>query len=194
MVVLTMSCLSILFSVAILSLHHQRGEPRRVPNIVRCIAFSIIAPILCLKLKSTKIKRNVIRQNSTIRKKSFTENMPDLFSLDGHCNCPAMQPLHSADEYETFRADDNGTCDLELKQLQERQDTVNDLINWLHRKHKSELNEDISFQEWRDVAFVADRLLFVLFLVLNITATAIILSMRPQQDISGFNPISVSNT
>ena len=193
MVVLTMSCLSILFSVAILSLHHQRGKPRRVPNIIRCIAFSIIAPVLCLKLKSTKIKRNIIRQNSMTPKKKFSDNKPDLFPLEGKCLRPAMQPLNTADEYETFFADDN-TCDLELIHLQERQDAVNDLINWLYRKHKSELNEDISFQEWRDVAYVADRLLFVLFLGLNVIATAIILTMRPVQDISGFLPISVSNT
>ena len=129
-----------------------------------------------------------------IPRKNFSENVPDLFSLDGHCGCPGMQPLNPADEYDAFRADENGTCDLELRQLQDRQDAVNDLITWLHRKHKSEMNEDISFQEWRDVAFVADKLLFVLFLVLNITATAVILSLRPQQDISGFHPISVSNT
>lgn len=189
MVVLTMSCLSILFSVGILSLHHQRGKPRRVPNIIRYIAFTIIGPALCLKLKSTKLKRNSIRQNSLVHCKKMSDNVPDLFPLDGQYHNTGI-PLNNMEEYESFVHDD-GTCDPELKHLQERQDAVNDLINWLHRKHKSEMNEDVSFQEWRDVAFVADRLLFVLFLTINIIATAVILTMRPAQDISGFIPITV---
>ena len=104
---------------------------------------------------------------------------------------PAV-PLNNIEEYETLFQEEP-TCDLELRYLQKRQEAVNDLINWLHKKHKLELNEDVSFQEWRDVAFVADRLLFVLFLTITIIATAVILTIRPAQDITGFVPISVSN-
>ena len=186
MVVLTMSCLSILSSVAILSLHHQRGKPRKVPKLIRGVAFSVIAPVLCLKLKSTKRKRNTVRQNSRTPKKSFSD-IAEIFPMKSHAS---VNPANGIEEYETMCQEDT-MRDLELRRLQERQDAVNELINWLHKKHKSEINDDMSFQEWRDVAFVADRLLFVLFLVLNIIATAVILSMRPEQDVSGFEPISM---
>ena len=188
MVVLTMSCLSILSSVAVLSLHHQRGKPRQVPKIIRCIAFTIVARVLCLKLKSTKRKRNSVRQHSRTSKKSFSD-IADIFQLD---SSGPLNSIHAFEEYETSVQDEQ-MRDVELRHLQERQEAVNELIHWLHRKHKAELSEDVSFQEWRDVAFVVDRLLFVLFLILNIIATAVILTMRPAHDASGFVPISVSD-
>jgi hypothetical protein len=49
----------------------------------------------------------------------------------------------------------------------------------------------MSFQEWRDVAFVIDRLLFVIFLIVTIVATAGILSLRPEQSLSGFTEIKI---
>lgn len=49
MVVLATSCLSVLSSVLVLSIHHQRGPPSRAPSWLRKFCFKVITPILCLR-------------------------------------------------------------------------------------------------------------------------------------------------
>ncbi|XP_005113501.1 uncharacterized protein LOC101859545 [Aplysia californica] len=49
MVVLATSCLSVLSSVLVLSIHHQRGRPSRPPLWLRRFCFSIISPLFCIR-------------------------------------------------------------------------------------------------------------------------------------------------
>lgn len=49
MVVLATSCLSVLSSVLVLSIHHQRGPPSRAPTWLRKLCFRVIAPLICLR-------------------------------------------------------------------------------------------------------------------------------------------------
>ncbi|KAL4216813.1 Neuronal acetylcholine receptor subunit alpha-7 [Mactra antiquata] len=95
-------------------------------------------------------------------------------------------------EYDRLLAESNlNDIDPVLRHYRDKQNCVNELIQWLHRKHNIECIEDVSFQEWRDVAFVMDRLLFVLFLVVTVISTAAILSLRPDQDLNGFTEIKI---
>ncbi|KAK3754271.1 hypothetical protein RRG08_050935 [Elysia crispata] len=48
MVVLATSCLSVLSSVLVLSIHHQRGRPSRAPLWLRRLCFSLVARLLHL--------------------------------------------------------------------------------------------------------------------------------------------------
>ena len=49
MVVLATSCLSVLSSVLVLSIHHQRGRPRRVPGWLRYVVFRVVARLVCVR-------------------------------------------------------------------------------------------------------------------------------------------------
>ena len=183
-----MSCLSILFSVGILSIHHQRGKPSRCPEVIKFIVFSLIAPLLCLKLRSSgHVKRNSVRGKPSRPKRSFPDK-PEIIQLDGRCDVSEVE-----EEFETFMTEQSlPDFDLDLRNFQEKQNSVNELIQWLHRKHRTETIEDLSFQEWRDVAFVLDRLLFVVFLVVTVISTVAILGMRPEQALTGFTKVHVN--
>nr|KAG5694689.1 hypothetical protein BaRGS_010015 [Batillaria attramentaria] len=52
MVVLATSCLSVLSSVLVLGIHHQRGKPRRVPNWLRFLVFGVISRVVCVETYS----------------------------------------------------------------------------------------------------------------------------------------------
>ena len=52
MVVLATSCLSVLSSVLVLSIHHQRGRPRRVPGWLRYVVFRVVARLVCVRTYS----------------------------------------------------------------------------------------------------------------------------------------------
>lgn len=188
MVVLSMSCVSILLSVYILSLHHQRGKPRRCPKFVKTLAFTIFAPLLCLKLRSSgHVTGSYKRRESARNSDKSSREKQEMIHLDGIKEHRTLE-----EEFEELLYDvDLSGMDPVLKHYQEKQNSVNELIHWLHRKHNIECLEDLSFQEWRDVAFVIDRLLFVIFLILTIVSTAVILSMRPEQSLSGFTEIKL---
>ncbi|KAL3884940.1 hypothetical protein ACJMK2_025039 [Sinanodonta woodiana] len=175
MIVLSISCLSILSSVWILSIHHQRGKPTRVPTWIKILVFKILAPILCLTPKTTgsvNIKHSSVSGKYVRQKRTFHDT-PEIIRLVG-----IRETVNSGEESEAFLLDRNlhGTCDHEGK---DREDAVNELIAWLQKKYSEESCIDGSYQEWRDVALVLDRLLFVAFLVITIVSTAITLGMRP---------------
>lgn len=191
MVVLSMSCLSILFSVYILSIHHQRGKPLRCPKSIKFVTFTIIAPVLCLKLSSsrhmTTKKRQGQEKDQTNEK--YLEDQPEVLNL---MDMPDTKNFK--EEYAKVLNPDSNLNDLDpiLKHYKDKESSVNELILWLHNKQKSESVEDESFQEWRDVAFVLDRLLFVVFLFITVISTALILSLRPDHTLTGFTEINVS--
>lgn len=189
MVVLTMSCVSILFSVYILSIHHQRGKPLKCPHVVKFITFSIIAPALCLKLRSSghvSVNERKGREKRPKKDKSFQDNQEVINLVGLSESCPLQE------EYGAVLNADSNLNDIDpiLKHYKEKESSVNDLIHWLHSKQKSECIEDISFQEWRDVAFVLDRLLFVVFLLITVLSTALILNLRPDHTLTGFTQIN----
>ncbi|XP_060561240.1 neuronal acetylcholine receptor subunit alpha-10-like [Ruditapes philippinarum] len=188
MVVLSMSCVSILLSVYILSLHHQRGRPLRCPQFIKIIAFSIFAPLLCLKLRSTGHVTGKYKRQENKSSTLFKKDKQEMIHLEG-----IKEHQNFEEELDHLLSDSslNGGSDPVLKHYQDKQNSVNELIQWLHKKHNLECLEDMSFQEWRDVAFVIDRLLFVIFLIVTIAATAGILSLRPEQSLSGFTEIKI---
>ncbi|ESO92118.1 hypothetical protein LOTGIDRAFT_176763, partial [Lottia gigantea] len=62
MVVLTTSCLSVLSSVFILGIHHQRGKPHKVPTWLKMFVFRFLSPLLCIKQRRHEESKR--RQNS----------------------------------------------------------------------------------------------------------------------------------
>lgn len=107
-----------------------------------------------------------------------------MMHLDGIAEPPNL------DEFDQLLSDANlNGIDPILRHYQDKQNSVNELIQWLHRKHNIECLEDVSFQEWRDVAFVMDRLFFVIFLSVTIISTIAILSQRPDHALKGFTEI-----
>ncbi|XP_052809286.1 neuronal acetylcholine receptor subunit alpha-10-like [Mya arenaria] len=209
MVVLSMSCVSILFSVYILSIHHQRGKPLRCPKIIKFVFFSIIAPALCLKLRSTGSRRvsagvpgttddNEIEDEK--KNKLDGKNTNDYIELERLERFEGLEGLNDmnyADEsfHNITITGETTLADLDpiLNHYNDKEKSVNELIMWLRTKQRSEFIEDTSFQEWRDVAYVMDRLLFVVFLTSTILSTALILSRRPEvkHELSGFTEISI---
>jgi hypothetical protein len=149
----------------------------------------VLARLLCLKVRSARhLRGNYIKRGDSYNSsKHYYDDKRETIHLDGIPECPTLE-----DEFDTLLGDAavNG-IDPVLKNYQEKQNSVNELIHWLHRKHNIESIEDLSFQEWRDVAFVMDRLFFVIFLFITILSTAAILSLRPEQELSGFMEIQL---
>ena len=90
MVVLATSCLSVLSSVLVLSIHHQRGRPRRVPDWLRVLVFWVLARVVRVHTythhhyatpsSSSSSSRDKQRQQIIVRFKCFP--MKYIYILD----------------------------------------------------------------------------------------------------------------
>ncbi|XP_059173902.1 neuronal acetylcholine receptor subunit alpha-10-like [Physella acuta] len=275
MAVLATSCLSVLSSVLILSIHHQRGRPTRPPPWLRKLCFNIITPVLCLRRPRdvsgsgeviTNSEKKSARGSGTKRESKFgggsriasSEESCEYFKMDAtkenctpddvtpvasgrakatqnstfkqvytprhnnHTQQPqrAYSPLHQQsnnitrekhiyhqhprhsphhsdsslpssprvargrvyypeqecqDEVES----DDGRQPENSKVTQTYNVVVRYLIGLIKTKHEDEILDEQVFQEWHDIAFVLDRLLFYVFFFITLVSTVSILEMRP---------------
>ncbi|CAI9742500.1 neuronal acetylcholine receptor subunit alpha-10-like [Octopus vulgaris] len=182
LVVLSTSCLSVISAVFVLGIHHQRGRPQRVPCWLRKLVCNILAPALCLKLstnpnqKSTAVqmRKPDYRDNKKIvRKRRIATEEMDIIRLERKTNDPLLSSTSM-----NPTADELVNC-LERKSNHERLGELRELILLLQRKHSEEVVESDIYREWRDVAFVLDRLMFVLYLLITSLSTLFLLTMRP---------------
>ncbi|CAC5399587.1 CHRNN [Mytilus coruscus] len=65
------------------------------------------------------------------------------------------------------------------KHLIDRDEWFKSLIDILEIKQSEDEDDEECYREWRDVAFVLDRLFFILFLILTSLSTLCILAMNP---------------
>lgn len=131
---------------------------------------SVLAPLLCIKIDKSETepsrKRQTSKDRRTMKKSRVAMEEPEIIRLE---------PMEEVQEISLVER--NGY----KESFKERQDAINQLINMLQRKHHEEVKEDEVFREWRDIAFVLDRLLFVVFLLIITVATVCILEMRPSE-------------
>ncbi len=187
MVVLATSCLSVLSSVLVLSIHHQRGQPQHVPKWLKIISFRILSPILCIKThrSATKKRRQGSKDKKGSKKCRVAMEDQEFVKLD-RLKSENIEQVE-APPTEPIARDGNSiehpvtTC-IDCVAQRSHSSVVRQLMNLIHKKHVEELKEDEIFREWRDVAYVLDRLLFFVFLFATVISTVFILELRPNTD------------
>ncbi|XP_050398097.2 neuronal acetylcholine receptor subunit alpha-10 [Patella vulgata] len=184
MVVLTTSCLSVLSSVFILGIHHQRGKPHRVPKWLKILVFRILSPVLCIKQRPKEMKKRQSSKDCLVSRKGkvATEEL-EVIKLDPRKIDIEVIDTTSID----YRGDnphrqDNGSegpCSDCINNHNTYSTLVKQLLNLIQKKQVDEMKDDEILREWRNIAYVLDRLLFILFLLTTVISTVMILEMRP---------------
>ena len=173
MVVLSMSCMSVLTSVWILSIHHQRGKPKRVPAWLRVVVLTFIAKCLCVNIRLFGTKDRILdyrnRKKNKNKKIRVAMEDPEIIRMDANVR----------DHFDIENSMSTIESNIYRESYLEREDAIKELIDLLQTRHLEELYEEEVYKEWRDVAFVLDRMFFVLFLLITTIATVCILEMRP---------------
>lgn len=169
LVVLSTSCLSVISAVFVLGIHHQRGRPQRVPGWLRKLVCNILAPALCLKLSTpqnaVQLRKKDYKDKKTVRKRRVATEEMDIIRLDTKKSNDSTEEMVN--------------CMERRPASYERLGELRELIMLLQRKHAEEVVEDEICREWRDVAYVLDRLMFVVYLLVTSLSTVFLLTMRP---------------
>ncbi|XP_052085272.1 neuronal acetylcholine receptor subunit alpha-10-like [Mytilus californianus] len=190
MVVLSMSCMSVLSSVWILCIHHQRGKPKRVPTWLKYLVFRFLAKIFCIRISKYSPKTKSKFTNVSSKSRVSMEETDSV--RKNHLHYELMELSNNVESHQTdntrFRnsmidRDDNSNHRTErhesIKCLIDRDEWFKRLIDILEIKQSEDEDDEECYREWRDVAFVLDRLFFILFLILTSLSTLCILAMNP---------------
>ncbi|CAG5132953.1 unnamed protein product, partial [Candidula unifasciata] len=272
MVVLSTSCLSVLSSVLVLSIHHQRGRPSRAPLWLRKLCFHLITPVLCLRrhhhvtepgeIVIKTGKRDIDQRDSRFEKGMTIASIEEEFecqmmnhtaggqvasdSLPSQDKRKGSNPVHqvyataqhhrgsyglhqqrpkatyiplkpqrcctpkrkqrvSPREHKfTYESCESNNPSVGLNEAvnagtptQEHEPARTDaapagtvvsrtynlviryLISLIETRQQMEMRDEEIFQEWHDIAYVLDRLLFYAFFIITLLSTICILEMRP---------------
>lgn len=272
MVVLTTSCLSVLSSVLVLSIHHQRGRPSRAPLWLRKLSFHLITPALCLRRRQIITepgdivikagKRNIDQRDLRFKKEIKIASIEDEFecqmmnhiagdhfATDSLLNQDNTKGSNAVHQIYTSTHQHQGTYCLQQQRPSETyiplkpqrcctpkrsqrvsprehkftyescednisgggfSETVNTgtashkhepagteatsggtlvgrtynlviryLISLIETRQQMEMRDEEIFQEWHDIAYVLDRVLFYAFFLITLLSTVCILEMRP---------------
>lgn len=190
MVVLSMSCMSVLSSVWILSIHHQRGRPTKVPRWIRTIILGCLAKCLFISLQSHRPKHKHDKNKMSSRSRVSTEDAENVRKNTKYCELYELQNNVDAshienNSYRNSLIDKEENCrrindrNNSIKRVNESDEYLKRLTDLLERKDKSDEEASQCYSEWHDVALVLDRLCFVFFLTLTSLSTVCILAMKP---------------
>lgn len=167
MMVLATSCLSVLSSVFVLSIYHQRGRPQKVPKWMKILMFDLVAKFLCVKVRRCTHSRR--RQQAKDR---VSYNKSRVGTGDETEVIRLETKKESQQESFTVNVEKKYTVPPEKMQILQ-------FLDLLERKYTNNVKEEEIIWEWRQIAMVTDRLLFTLFVSVTMISTSYILAMRP---------------
>ena len=178
-----MSCMSVLTSVWILSIHHHRGKPKAVPKWLKIFIFVVMAKLLCANNRLLRSKEKFFEFRKKKDKKYNTNirvgmEESEVIRMDTN-TCPGIDLYHLDTNISTI--DNNGyKKDNSYNSTIPSEECVRELVDLLQFRHIEDVKDEEIYKEWRDLAFILDRMFFVLYLFITTTATVFILEMRPE--------------
>lgn len=188
MVVLSMSCMSVLASVWILSIHHQRGKPNQVPKWLRCIVLRFLATLFCVNIQpyspkySCKCSKSRVStdEHESIRLNKIRYG---LIEMQNKTNVETLENNYNQNQNNIIDRDGSTKrlteTEENIKHHIDKGDTMRRLLDMMEAKQTEDDDDLACYRDWRDIAFVLDRLFFVLFLIMTSLSTLCILAMKP---------------
>lgn len=206
MVVLATSCLSVLSSVLVLGIHHQRGKPQSVPKWLRFLVFHLIARIVCIgtytqhhtsttrghghrsmsrstssrerKLPRSPRRGRVATEENEIYRMDYRTKFSDAAASAADSLLESSIGGANSGHPHGEEGASHANC-LQCTVQSNETEVVRQLIDVIQNKHSQEVKDEEVFREWHDVAYVLDRLLFYVFLFITVVSAICILEMRP---------------
>ena len=171
--VMLLVTLSTILAAWVLDIHHRGAiHLQEVPTWAETLCFKILAKWLCLKLAERESSLQGSDLNQTADKQSNAARLPHKLTKVQ----PVSINVHDVGGNQVAAVQDEIGSDGEEKQqiLETLCDILGTLRNLEARIQRDEESDDI-VSRWKQLAFVVDRLLLVIFLFITIVFSAVIL-------------------
>ena len=170
--VILVTSLSTCMSVFILTLHH-RGLvcDQRAPDWILRLCFNVFAKCLCMKLsphvlRLTSVITDEIQLNASVGMSEYkAADNPSLNNADN-------QSIHKIPHNQTTNSTEHATnYDTSRQDIQHTLYRILSILCRLERQLLHDQNKAAVSHEWKLIAHVIDRVLFVVFLLMTIVFT-----------------------
>ncbi|KAL4227937.1 hypothetical protein ACF0H5_013376 [Mactra antiquata] len=190
-IIMAMSALSVVFSVCVLNFHHKRIGTKPPPYWLKAIA-TIASHVTCGKIKfsdtrtslppkisnTTNTEHNVTRvdfDNSKYKDETDTESREQLLDIHSTPMCVENQ-MNGTCSNRHNNVHTNGRTQQHLPVVETM---VLEYVNRLLSKYDRSTDENRFLNDWREIARIFDRVLFVIFGLVTVSSTLTILVICP---------------
>lgn len=182
-IIMAMSALSVIFSVFVLNFHHKRTGTRPPSAWLKSFARTI-ACFTCTRIKfSCDMYRAVSVMHSPIDDQRMQENgclqINEELITDSHENS-RDSGVHNSD-IGSFNVNGRGKNNNTngVINLQYVETILSDYVKRVVSGHDRTLEEIQVLNDWREIARVLDRLLFIIFGIVTVSSTVTLLVISP---------------
>lgn len=188
-IIMAMSALSVVFSVCVLNFHHKRIGTNPPPYWLKAVA-TIASHLTCSKISFSNSNTPMSPKVNNVGHIDHLVNHGDFNSVkfDGETDTESREQL--LDIHSTPMCVENqinGTCTNRnpgihsngRTQLPLVETMVLEYVNRLLSKYDRSTDENRSLNDWREIARIFDRVLFVIFGLITVISTLTILVICP---------------
>lgn len=175
------SSLSVIVTVFVLKLHHPGPRPQKVPRWIRILVLGFLSAIVKCTCGG---KKKSSKQNQILSSSFSIQDLTDSSSLflSNHKNVQAEKMKKLADDMmKHIEEDDLIENDSPIK-TQEQLSNIDAIMYHLSLIVSQSNKADTEFEiidEWKEVAHVADRVAFLVFFLVTLSAATVILVIVP---------------
>lgn len=179
---MAMSALSVVFSVFVLNFHHKRSgsvpPPPWIKAIAHCASILTCTSItfnsdVCI---STKTQRNIQKEHNiteynliNVNQEEDNETCEHLMDIHTNSQCP--------DNHRGVKSSNNNTNGRSHLPIVEN--ILSDYVNKVLSGYDRLREENLVMNDWKEIARVFDRILFILFAFITFSSTIVILVICP---------------
>lgn len=175
---MSMSALSVVFSVFVLSFHHRgaftKGPPKWIKNFATCMS-----QILCAGVKFSTdkhLQNNGHINGKTIHQHTYNQGVPEYDALITHEIQSINQNFHNLtnSSHPTAHVQTHGSI-VNIS----ADDEIMKYFNTVVAGHEKILTEKRTIHDWQEVARVLDKVFFWTFLLITFSSSIVLLIISP---------------
>ncbi len=188
---MAVTSVSVILTVCVLKLHHSGPHTREVPPWIRFYVLKVLARTIhcqCQTLPQSRIRRPKIKKKEKKSNKSNHDNAEVCLRLVNECHINKHSPVaefranskptNLPETLNDLSANTNIDVHPDLKRLTVMEEILKYLKMMVSKRDQDDLETDI-VNEWRQVAAVIDRSLFLLSLITTTVATIVMMVIIP---------------
>lgn len=176
------SSLCVIVTVLVLKLHHPGPQPHRVPRWIRIVFLGFLSNLVKCKCGKRRRKHRKDRAGLSLTDSLSNIDYTETSSIftNNHGNSYQGRKFKYSEEIQNKRAENK--MDFDMQERHESESNIDDLMchlgHMVSQSDKTEVELE-AIDEWRQVARVADRVAFVVFLFITLFSASVVLVVIP---------------
>ena len=190
---MAVTSISVILTVCVLKLHHGGPNRKRVPDLLRIVVFDIMDPLLHLRRPRIRTKLFRGREPRRTPSKLTTDNAEVCLRLVSEAAARRHSPVaefrntngkvfgsdqFGLGDFDTSSGIDTSGLHQDISRLTVMEEILRHLRILVDKREEEDADNEMA-NEWKHVASIIDRFLFVLSMVTTLVVTLVLIIIIP---------------